>query len=73
MSADSSSHPGDLERARQKKMLMVAIALLIACASALILLPLHRVPFVVRAVAAALDVILAAVLWVFGRQKLSGK
>lgn len=60
-------------RARQKKMLHLAIALLAACAVALVALPLHRVPFFARVLLAAFDLAIAGVLWVFGRQHLGEK
>lgn len=69
--ADRSEETAQL-RARQKKMLYLAITLLVACAVALVALPLHRVPLFARVLLAAFDLAIAAVLWVFGRQHLAG-
>ena len=60
-------------RARQKVSVYFAISLLMLCAVALVALPLTRVPFGFRGVAAAGDLIIAAVLWLVVRQKLDGK
>jgi membrane-anchored glycerophosphoryl diester phosphodiesterase (GDPDase) len=60
-------------RARQKTSVYFAITLLLLCAIALVTLPLNKVPFAFRAVAAAGDVVIAAVLWLVVRQKLDGK
>ena len=67
--------PGEIarQRARRKQMLYLSIALLVACATALVALPLHRVPFFARVLLAAFDLVIAAVLWVFGRQNLAEK
>ncbi len=61
------------ERRRQKKLLTLAIVLLVLCAVALLALPLERVPFFARVYMALFDLIIAAVLLVVGRQKFSGK
>jgi Na+/H+ antiporter NhaD/arsenite permease-like protein len=60
-------------RARQKSTVYFAITLLVLCAVALLSLPLHKVPFPFRALAAAGDLVIAAVLWLVVRQKLDGK
>ena len=60
-------------RGRQKTSVYLAISLLLLCAVALVALPITRVPFGFRAVAAAGDLIIAAVLWLVVRQKLDGK
>jgi hypothetical protein len=60
-------------RARQKMSVYFAITLLILCAIALLALPLPKVPFAFRAVAAAGDIVIAAVLWLVVRQKFDGK
>jgi hypothetical protein len=70
--ADSRADAPSL-RTRQKRMLALAIGMLLLCAVALVALPLHRVPFFVRAYLAAFDTIVAIVLWVVGRQKLAGR
>jgi hypothetical protein len=49
------------------------MSLLLLGAIALVALPLTKVPFPVRALAAATDVVIAAVLWLVARQKFSGK
>ncbi len=69
---DTLSAP-ERERRRQKKLLTLAITLLVLCAAALLALPLDRVPFFARVYMALFDLIIAAVLFVVGRQKLSGK
>lgn len=60
-------------RARQKTSVYFAMAFLILSAIALVALPLNKVPFAVRALASATDLVIAAVLWVVARQKFSGK
>ena len=62
-------------RARQRVSVYFAITLLLLCAIALVALPQKKFPFpfAFRVVAAAGDVIIAAVLWLVVRQKLDGK
>ena len=60
-------------RARQKTSVYFAMGFLLLSAIALVALPLTKVPFAVRALAAATDVVIAAVLWLVARQKFSGK
>ena len=62
-----------LQRGRQKASVYFAMSLLVLCAIALVALPLKRIPFGFRAVAAAGDLIVAAVLWLVVRQKFDGK
>lgn len=73
MSSPDASAPTDPVRARQRKMLYLAISLLLLCALALVALPLHRVPLYARIYLAAFDAIIAGVLWVLGRQQLARK
>jgi dipeptide/tripeptide permease len=73
MTTDAAPDETARLRARQKTMLYLAIGLLTACAIALVALPLHRVPFFARMLLAAFDLVIAAVLWVFGRQHLAKK
>jgi hypothetical protein len=74
---ESVSPPPDprfaAQRARQKASVYFAISLLLLCAIALVALPLNKIPFGFRAVAAAGDVVIAAVLWLVVRQKLDGR
>ena len=60
-------------RARQKSSVYFAMAMLLLAAIALVALPLNRIPFAVRALGAATDVVIAAVLWLVVRQKFDGK
>lgn len=60
-------------RARQKSSVYFAMTLLVLCAVALVALPLPRIPFAFRALAAAGDLVIAAVLWLVVRQKFDGK
>ena len=60
-------------RARQKTFVYLAMALLLLGATALVALPLHKIPFAVRALGAATDIVIAAVLWLVVRQKFNGK
>ena len=62
-------------RARQKTSVYFAITLLLLCAVALVALPQKKFPFpfAFRVVAAAGDVVIAAVLWLVVRQKFEGK
>ena len=71
-SPDSDARAAPL-RARQKSSVYFAMALLILCAIALVGLPLHKIPFPFRALAAAGDLVIAAVLWLVVRQKFDGK
>ncbi len=52
---------------------ILAVTELLLCAIALLALPLPKVPFAFRAFAAAGDLVVAAVLWIVGRQKFDGK
>ena len=72
-SAPDQHDPAARLRARQKSSVYFAMTLLILCAIALVALPLHKIPFAFRALAAAGDLIIAAVLWLVVRQKLDGK
>lgn len=60
-------------RARQKGSVYLAMSFLLLSALALVALPLNKIPFAVRALAAATDVVIAAVLWLVARQKFGGK
>jgi hypothetical protein len=60
-------------RARQRTSVFFAITLLLLCAIALVALPIPKIPFFVRALIAAGDLIVAAVLWLVVRQKLDQK
>jgi hypothetical protein len=60
-------------RAKQKTSVYFAMTLLILCAIAVVALPLNKVPFFARALIAAGDLAVAAVLWLVVRQKLDGK
>jgi len=62
-----------LVRARQKVSVYFAMSLLLLCAIAVIALPLPKVPLAFRVLAAAGDLIVAAVLWLVVRQKFDGK
>jgi hypothetical protein len=68
-----SNDPLRTQRARQKTSVLLACTLLLLSAVALLALPLNKVPFPIRALVAAGDVVIAAVLWLIARQKLSGK
>lgn len=65
--------PARAQRARQKTSVLLACTLLLLSAVALLTLPLNKVPFPIRALVAAGDVVIAAVLWLVARQKFSGK
>jgi hypothetical protein len=74
--SDENSRSPDLDaaqRARQKLSVLLACSLLVLVAIALVALPLPRIPFAVRALMAAFDIVIAAVLWLVARQKFSGK
>ena len=60
------------QRARQKSSVYFAVTLLVLCAGALLFLPIPKIPFFVRALIAAGDLIIAAVLLLVVRQKLGG-
>jgi hypothetical protein len=60
-------------RRKQKTSVYFAMSLLILCAIAVVALPLNRIPFFARALIAAGDLAVAAVLWLVVRQKLDGK
>ncbi|MBI5767010.1 MAG: hypothetical protein HZA93_04395 [Verrucomicrobia bacterium] len=60
-------------QARQKSSLYFAVSLLVLCALALVALPIPKIPFFLRALIAAGDLIIAAVLWLVVRQKLDGR
>ena len=60
-------------RARQKTSVYFAMAMLLLAAAALVALPLHKIPFAVRALGAATDIVIAAVLWLVVRQKFDRK
>jgi hypothetical protein len=60
-------------RSRQKSSVYLAMSFLLLSAMALVALPLTKIPFAVRALAAATDVVIAAVLWLVARQKFNGK
>lgn len=60
-------------RARQKTSVLLACSLLVLVAIALLFLPLNKIPFPIRALMAAGDIVIAAVLWLVARQKFSGK
>ena len=60
-------------RARQKSSVYFAMTLLIVSAIALLALPLEKIPFAFRALAAAGDLVIAAVLWLVVRQKFERK
>ena len=60
-------------RARQKSSVYFAMTLLVVSAIALVALPLNKIPFAFRALAAAGDLVIAAVLWLVVRQKFNGK
>jgi hypothetical protein len=62
-----------LLRARQKKSVLLACSLLVLVATALLVLPLDKIPFPIRVLMAAFDFVIAAVLWLVARQKFSGK
>lgn len=73
---DENSPPAErqtAQRARQKTSVLLACSLLILVAAALVVLPLNRIPFPVRMLMAAIDIIAAAALWLIARQKFSGK
>ena len=59
-------------RARQKASVYFAMTLLVLCAIALVALPLPKIPLAFRALAAAGDLVIAAVLWLVVKQKFSG-
>lgn len=61
------------QRDRQKTSVLLACGLLVLSAIALVSLPLNKVPFPIRALVAAGDIVIAAVLWLVARQKFSGK
>ena len=60
-------------RARQKSSVYVEMTMLIFAAIALVALPLNKIPFAVRVLGAATDVVIALVLWLVVRQKFDGK
>lgn len=75
--ASSLPPPDDPHRrelqARQKTSVYLAVSLLVLCALALVALPIPKIPFFLRALIAAGDLIIAAVLWLVVRQKLDGR
>lgn len=64
--------PSDAEIARQKLLLGVIVTVLVVGAGLIIFLA-KSIPLPMRLLAASMDIILAAVLWLLSRQKLSGK
>jgi hypothetical protein len=56
-------------RARQKSSVLLACTLLTLVAIALLVLPLDKLPRLMRVGLAALDFIVAATLWLVARQK----
>jgi hypothetical protein len=68
-----SAPPAREQRARQKKSIYLAVSLLVLCAAALLALPIPKIPFFIRALVAAGDLIIAAVLLLVVRQKLDGR
>lgn len=76
MSNENTPSPEELERlrARQKSSVLFACTLLVIVAVALLVLPLEdKIPRAARIFMAALDLVIAAVLWLVARQKFSGK
>jgi hypothetical protein len=61
------------QRARQKTSVLLACTLLLLSAVALLMLPENRIPFPVRALVAAGDVVIVAVLLLISRKKFSDK
>jgi hypothetical protein len=61
------------ERARQKRSLLLACGLLALVGVAVLVLPIDQIPYPIRILIAAGDVIAAAVLWLVARQKFDGK
>lgn len=71
-----NSRPPDFDanqRARQKKSVLLACSLLALVATALLVLPLNKIPYPIRVAMAAFDFVIAAVLWLVARQKFSDK
>ncbi len=60
-------------RARQKSTIYLAMTLLVLGAIAIVALPLEKIPFPVRLLTAAVDLVMAGFLWVLVRQKFDGK
>ena len=60
-------------RARQKTQLYFAMSLFLLYAIALVALPMNRIPLPFRLLGAAVNLVIAAVLWLVVRQKFDRK
>jgi hypothetical protein len=67
--SDENPPSSPAERAQQKRSLLLACALLALVGVAILVLPIDKIPYPVRVMIAAGDIIAAAVLWLVARQK----